>query len=262
MVMGRIGGVALVLGATSVCGVAQLALEPLWSVPAIPGSEAFPDTGSLTRGGAFNPATGNFLVATRMGGAGVRILDGATGASRGTLDMTGVSGGTFALNMVVAGSDGAIYGANLVTDSSASPFRVYRWANESAIPTLVYSGNPGTGRYGDSLALRGDGALTEMVAGQGTTVDGATRLLHLGTTDGAIFAGRSLFVSGIGGGDLRLGLDFGPGNTLYAKQGTSPLRWVVYDLASSTAAVAASFDLSTGGGLAGPLGVSGSVLVS
>lgn len=258
----NLGWAAVLWVATSGCGLAQLSLEPLWSVPAISGTDAFPDTGSLTRGGAFNPATGNFLVATRVGGAGVRILDGATGASRGILDMTGVAGGTFALNMVVAGSDGAIYGANLVTDSSASPFRVYRWANESAIPTLVYSGNPGTGRYGDSLALRGGGALTEMVAGQGTTADGATRMLHLGTTDGATFAGRTLLVSGIGGGDLRLGLDFGPGNTVYAKQGTSPLRWVVYDLASSTAAVAASFEISTGGGLAGPLGVSGSVLVS
>lgn len=258
----NLGWAALVWGATSACGWAQLSLEPLWSVPAISGTDAFPDTGSLTRGGAFNPATGSFLVATRVGGAGVRILDGATGASRGTLDMTGVSGGTFALNMVVAGSDGAIYGANLVTDSSASPFRLYRWATESAVPTLVYSGNPGTGRYGDSLALRGGGASTEIIAGQGTTGDGATRLLHLGTTDGVSFAGRTFAVSGIEGGDLRLGLDFGPGNTLYAKQGTSPLRWVVYDLASSTAAVAASFDLSTAGGLAGPIGVSGSVLVS
>lgn len=241
--------------------LAQLALEPYWSVAPV-NATTFPDSNNLTRGGSFNPITGNLLVATRAGGTGVRILDGATGAEKGTLNVTGISGGTFALNMVSVAADGAIYGANLVTDAGASPFRVYRWANESAAPALIYSGNPGAGRFGDSFAVRGSGSSTEIIAGQGGTgVATATRLFHLGTADGSTFTPSTLNVSGIAGGDLRLGLDFGEGNTIFAKQGGA-LRYVSYDVSTLTAALTSSFTLGTGGGTAGPLGYSDGLLVA
>lgn len=241
--------------------LAQLALEPYWSIAPV-NTTTFPDSNNLTRGGGFNPITGNLLVATRAGGTGVRILDGATGAEKGTLNVTGISGGTFALNMVSVAADGAIYGANLVTDAAASPFRVYRWANESAEPTLVYSGNPGAGRFGDSFAVRGSGSSTEIIAGQGGSgVATATRLFHLGTTDGTAFTASTLTVAGITGGDLRLGLDFGEGNTIYAKQGGA-LRYVSYDVSTLTATLTSSFTLGTGGGTAGPLAYGDGLLVA
>lgn len=241
--------------------LAQLSLEPYWSVAPV-NATTFPDSNNLTRGGGFNPVTGNLLVATRAGGTGVRILDGATGADKGSLNVTGISGGTFALNMVSVAADGAIYGANLVTDAATSPFRVYRWANESAVPTLVYSGNPGAGRFGDSLAVRGSGSSTEIIAGQGGSgVATATRLFHLGTADGSSFTPSTLTVSGITGGDLRLGLDFGEGNTVFAKQGGA-LRYVSYDVGTLTATLTSSFTLVTGGGTAGPLGYTDGLLVS
>lgn len=252
--------IALALLASS-SAFAQVALEPYWSIAPV-NATTFPDSNNLTRGGSFNPTTGNLLVATRAGSTGVRILNGATGAETGTLNMTGISGGTFALNMIGVASDGAIYGANLVATSGTSPFRVYRWANESAEPTLIYSGNPGAGRYGDTFAVRGSGASTEIIAGQGGNgVATATRLFHLGTTDGSAFTGSTMEVAGITGGDLRLGLEFGPGNTVYGKQG-GDLRYIAYDVSTLTASLNSSFTLGTGGGTAGPIGVYNDVLVA
>lgn len=249
---------ALVLAlAASYPALAQYSLEPFWSLAPV-NATTFPDTGNLTRGGSFNPVTGNFLVATRAGGTGVKILGGTTGAELGSLNMTGVSGGTFALNMIGVADDGAIYGANLTTASATSPFKVYRWANESAEPTVVYSGDPGAGRFGDSFAIRGGGASTELVFGQGS---GGSQLFRLSTTDGSTFTGKTFLVSGIATGDLRLGLDFGEGNTVYAKQGGA-LRFIAYDLGASTAALTASYTLTTGGGTAGPLGYENGLLVS
>jgi len=252
--------IALALLAASPA-LAQLALEPYWSVAPV-NATTFPDSNNLTRGGGFNPVTGNLLVASRAGGTSVRILDGATGTEKGTLNVTGISGGTFALNTVAVAADGAIYGANLVTDAATSPFRVYRWANESAVPSLVYSGNPGAGRFGDTFAVRGSGSTTEIIAGQGGTgVATATRLFHLGTADGSTYTPSTLNVTGITGGDLRLGLDFGAGNTIFAKQGGA-LRYVSYDVNSLTATLSSSFTLGTGGGTAGPLAYADGILVA
>ncbi len=232
-------------------------LESYWTVAPVNGT-TFPDTGNLTRGGGFNTVTGNLLVATRAGGAGVRVLSGTSGSEIGTLNMTGVSGGTFAINMLGVAADGAIYGANLTTASATSPLKIYRWANESAEPTVIYSGDPGAGRFGDSLAVRGSGSSTEIILGQGI---GGSQLFRLGTADGSTFTGSTFTVSGIATGDLRLGLDFGEGNTVYAKQGGA-LRYISYDLAASTAAVTSSFTLGTGGGTAGALGLYDGVMVA
>jgi len=241
--------------AVAACGtaLAQPALYPLWYVAPVDAT-TFPDSNNLTRGGSFNPVTGNLLVSTRAGGTGVRILNGATGAAVGTLNMTGVAGGTFALNMIGVASDGAIYGANLTTDASTSPFRVYRWANETAEPTVVFAGNPGgTGalRFGDTFAVRGSGASTEIIAGQNS---GGTTLFHLGTTDGTTFNPTSITVPGITNGDLRLALAFGEGDTILAKQG-GPLRYISYDVATASATLNASFTLSNvGTSVVTPLG--------
>ena len=101
--------IALALLAASPA-LAQLALEPYWSVAPV-NATTFPDSNNLTRGGGFNPVTGNLLVASRAGGTSVRILDGATGAEKGTLNVTGISGGTFALK---ADRQGKTYSAALL----------------------------------------------------------------------------------------------------------------------------------------------------
>src|SRR5688572_27751835 len=83
-----------------------------------PGSSAFNTTGNTERGLAYNPVTGNLVLASRAGGNHVRVLSGATGADLGGFDTTGVTGGTFALNMIGVADDGAIYACNLSTSAA------------------------------------------------------------------------------------------------------------------------------------------------
>ncbi|HEX4413043.1 MAG TPA: dockerin type I domain-containing protein [Lacipirellulaceae bacterium] len=108
----------------------------------------------------------------------VRILDptigvDGSGNDLGALNTTApgiIAGGTFAVNMVGVGGDGAIYVGNLQTTTSTSGgafYKVYKWANESATPTVAYSGNAGLdgARIGDDFAVTGSGASTRIVSG-------------------------------------------------------------------------------------------------
>ena len=65
----------------------------------------------------------------------VRVLDALTGADTGGLDATGISGGTFAVNAAAVGTDGAIYVGNLTSQSTTSPFKIYKWATEASTPS-------------------------------------------------------------------------------------------------------------------------------
>jgi hypothetical protein len=150
--------------------VAQDTLNtPTWTID--PADVAWMSTASHVRGGVVNPATGHLLVASREGGVSVQVLNPATGASVGTLNVTDVAGGTFAINKIVATSDGQIFAANVVSPSAteALPFKIYWWANESAAPVLVYQGVPSAHRYGDALAVSGSGSdLVVYASGSGT----------------------------------------------------------------------------------------------
>ena len=131
-----------------------------WLAPG-EGGYSFLGTGNNERGFAFG--NGRLYLVSRAGGVNVRILDRTTGADVGSLNTTGITGGTFAVNMVGVGGDGAIYVGNLTTAAS-SPFKVYKWANESDEPTVAYNVNPGLPRIGDSFAVRGSGDSTVIVA--------------------------------------------------------------------------------------------------
>jgi len=75
------------------------------------------------------------------------------------------------LSTVTVTTDGVIYASNLTTASQSSPFKIYRWANESATPTTFYSGNAGYSlgvRAGDSLTSFGDDATGFLAFGTGT----------------------------------------------------------------------------------------------
>ena len=123
-------------------------------------------TNDTERGLAYG--NGHLYLVSRNGGDFVRILDPQTGQDLGALNLgTGiVSGGTFDVNMIVVGGDGAIYVANLAI--APDVFRVYRWANDlpGTTPTVAYNGMPLAGsRIGDSLAAIGGGAATRLAAG-------------------------------------------------------------------------------------------------
>src|SRR5213595_557212 len=88
-----------------------------WLAPG-EGGYAFLGTANNERGLAFG--NGHVYLVSRTGGNFVRILDPLTGADLGSLNTTGITGGTFAVNAAVTGSDGEIYVANLTTQSTTS----------------------------------------------------------------------------------------------------------------------------------------------
>src|SRR5438477_11178989 len=90
-----------------------------WLAPG-EGGYAFLGTANNERGLAYG--NGHVYLVSRAGGTNVRILDSASGADLGALNVTGVSGGTFAVNNAGVADDGAIYVANLTIQSTTSPF--------------------------------------------------------------------------------------------------------------------------------------------
>ena len=166
-------GAFLLFGALA--AQAQVSITPLatfgnngWLAP---GSIANLTVNDTERGLAYG--NDHLYLLSRNGGNSVRILNPATGADLGSLNMTGIpatgtTGATFPVNMVAVGGDGAIYAANLTVNASsaAAPFVVYKWASESAAPAVAYRGTPLAGaRVGDTLAATGSGASTRLVAG-------------------------------------------------------------------------------------------------
>jgi hypothetical protein len=200
------------------------------------------------RGIAYNAATDHVYVANRTGGTTVNILNGSTGASAGTLNVTGITGGTFAINCIRVATDGAIYAANLESPAlgATGNLKIYRWANEGAAPTTVLDATmPTSFRFGDNMALRGSGASTLMVFGQNTTNVSATSVLFVSTTDGTSFNSQVVNVtSGAGGapvsGDFLRTITFAEGNTFLSKGNSGNLRKVAFDLATGTATLEAT----------------------
>jgi hypothetical protein len=204
---------------------AQFFIAPLtsfggdgWLAPG-EGGYAYLGTGNNERGMAYG--NGELYLVSRAGGNNVRRLNSLTGADLGGLDVTGISGGTFAVNAAAVGGDGAIYVGNLTTSSSTSPYKVYRWANNAAAPTVAYSGDPlgGVARFGDNLAAIGSGANTRLAAGAGNTaVVNDTGFALVDPTAGTASYSP---VTGAAQGDFRLGLDFVDANTLLGTQGSA-----------------------------------------
>ncbi|MFM8419819.1 MAG: DUF4623 domain-containing protein [Verrucomicrobiota bacterium] len=177
-----------------------------WLAPG-EGGYAYLGTGNLERGLAFG--NGHLYLVSRAGGVNVRVLHGASGADLGGLNTTGITGGTFAANTVGVGGDGAIYVGNLTT-AATSPFKIYKWTDESAAPSVAYNVNPGLPRIGDSFAVRGSGDATVIVA-SGT-----------GSAGFASFSGGNASVVAVPGtatGDFRLGLAFADDNLVVGTQG-------------------------------------------
>ncbi len=247
-----------IFGATLVaatCVQAQITINPLssfgggdgWLAPG-EGGYGYLTTGNTERGLAYNPVTGNLLLVSRANPTGtnavnVRILDSSTGADLSPVGTGGlnlgsgvVSGGTFPINMVSVGSDGAIYVANLTIQASTTPFKIYRWADEGSTPTTAYNGTPiEGGRVGDTLDAIGGGAGTLLVAGFGNNP--ATN----GNNGYAIFdptAGTHTQVTFAGtppnAGDFRLGITFTDASHVIGSQGAGVDGFARYTSFSGT----------------------------
>jgi hypothetical protein len=227
----------LSLVALSLCSVGVHAeqLELLWNLD--PGSRTYLTTDNTQRGLAYNPVSGNVLIVNRAGGLSVNKVSSVDGSDQGTLDVTGISGGTFALNHIAVAEDGAIYAANLVT--APGNFTIYRWANESAAPTIAFAGDIGGPRYGDNIAIRGSGNNVLLAFGQGSS---GTNIAFFTSTDGGVTLTPTIItVPGINVGDTRGGFAFYAGDTIISRiAGTGLLRYIGFDLGTSTASLIGS----------------------
>ena len=211
-----------------------ITISNLWSISTADG-RAYVTSGTTERGIAYNPMTGHVLLVSRAGALQVAILNGDTGAEIGFLDTTGISGGTFALSLIGVAEDGAVYGANLSTSTTAPNFTIYRWGSETDTPTVVYGpGDPGNGvvmRWGDAFNVRGSGTNTQMIAS-----GSSSSLAALFTTaDGTNFTATTLTPGGISSTDLGKGLAFGTNDTFYGKRsGSISVRNMSFDLGNGT----------------------------
>jgi hypothetical protein len=201
-----------------------------------PGSNPYVTTDNSQRGLGWNPVTKNIVLPSRSGGNFVAIINGSTGIVSGTLDTTGVSGGTLAMMGAGVSDDGEIYVPNLQSGSSAlSPFKIYKWTgeNDTAAPTTAFSmvlpqTTSGAFRYADAFAVYGSGTSLKFAAA-GTTTSGSTAGLPnnsnfmIGSLDGSntntIY--RNIPNTLTSSNDYRLGITFVDADTIIGNQGTS-----------------------------------------
>ncbi len=207
-------------------------LDIQWSLS--PGDRSYLTDDNRERGLAYNPATGNVIVVQRSGDPTIAVLNGADGEEVGQLSVTGISGGfsDFFLNKIAIADDGTLYGCNMTLDSSSTPFRVYRWADEEAEPELVFEGDPSDGdsvdtnrRFGDSIAIRGTGPETEILL---STWQGAIMSLLQPVDDTSFSATPIPFPEAVQGGDIR-NLAFGPDNIVYGSHAGRALHELQLD---------------------------------
>jgi len=213
-----------------------------WFAPG-EGGYAYLTTGNTERGLAYNPITGHLYLVSRANVGGdalhIRILDPLTGADLGALNDSGISGGTFAVDMVAVGGDGAIYVGNLTVQATTSPFKVYKWTTEASTPTVAYSGTPiANGRVGDTLDAIGSGSSTLLVAGfnQSPSVPGNNGYAIIDPTTGThtqvTFPGTPP-----NAGDFTLGITFSDASHVFGTRGgLSPaaIRYSTYSGSTGT----------------------------
>lgn len=208
-----------------------------WLAPG-EGGYTFLGTNNFERGMAYDPINSELVLASRNGGNNIRRLNAVTAADVGALNVTGITGGTFAINKVAVAADGKIYVGNLQSAmGAAAPFKVYSWANNAAIPAVAYSGNALTGaRLGDgTLGVTGTGAGTRLVSGfaSAPAIAGNNGYAVIDPT-----LGTSTTVGFVGtppaAGDFRLGLTFGPGGQVWGLQGSQTLRETTFSGVTGT----------------------------
>jgi hypothetical protein len=109
-------------------------------------------------------ANNKIYVATRNGGTKVRILNFIDGTDVGELSTVGITGGTHPISDIEGSGNGMLLGCNMTTSTGTSNFKVYKWDNDAATPSLYidYS-SPSNLRLGDKFTLLGDISKNAMI---------------------------------------------------------------------------------------------------
>ncbi len=196
----------------------------------------------LTRGMAYNAATGNLVVVSRVGGSNIRVLNGISGSELGTMNNAGITGGTFTASNVSVTVDGQIFVTNLTSSvsptASNSQFSIYRFSAEDATgtsgaaSTLVFRNSATAGntlisgaRLGDSFDANGFGSNVSLLAGYGanTTIVGTNGVARFDQTGAGTFNSTSYTTLGsptANSGAFRLGLSWFDDNSFLGSQGS------------------------------------------
>lgn len=226
-------------------------LKPAWALN--PGDRTYLATDNAQRGLAWNPATGNLLLASRSPSPAIQVLDAATGAFRHALrtttedDLPLFIGGTLVLNMVGVAEDGVVYAGNLVTDGSSASFRLYRWPSDApdAIPAVLMD-VPELAiaeRWGDTMDVRGAGGGTQILLGvRGLSPQEGGKFAVLSSPDGFNFNAQVFAVPGLPASSVfGLGIAFGEGNTVFGTANGQPLVQASFDPATGSATLVRSY---------------------
>jgi hypothetical protein len=226
-----------------------------------PGDRPYLGTGDRQRGLAYD-AVSNILVLVSRQTNNILLLDPDTGADLGEMDVSGIFGfgtppGTFPINLCGVADDGALFVANLITSASSDFFCIYRYPNVDtnqfgSFATLVYQNNPALGRLGDTLAVRGAGLDTELLAAVSTGTNLARFTWNGFSLDFNLITVTNVPDDAQANGFARLGLAFGAGNTFWAKSSGFNLRQVAYYPDGNAAIIGTYTNLS---GPEAPLGV-------
>ncbi len=212
----------------------SLLTTQLWSLA--PGSRTYIDTADTQRGLAYDATSDQLILVSRTSTNGIHLLNADNGADQGSLDtsvfVSQTPPGTFPINMVGVGDDGVVYVGDLITSGASDSFAIYSWTSASPTGTfgVAYIGNPGIGRLGDTIAVRGAGVNTEILCSFRT----GTNVALFNTTDGVNFNFNLIAITNLpagaqANGFAGLGLTFGPGQTFWAKSAGFDLRQVSYD---------------------------------
>lgn len=204
-------------------------------------------TNSFQRGMAFNPTTGNLIIANRspISAPTVNIVNGTNGADVGVVPF-GImfEGGnvSFPINKVGVAEDGAIYVANLTTTSTgAIEYSLYRATNETSALENVFFGDPSngaanssqsSGRWGDTMVVRGSGTNTQILIASAGTL--AAVLRPTSETMSAFTA--TTLTTTLSSGAIADSISFGDGDTFWGKSAAAgTLRRLSFDLTTGTA---------------------------
>ncbi len=231
-----------IVGLSLLTPVNNPAVSHLWT--AAVGSFSFLTANNDTRGLAYDTNLQRVIVASYSSGSTLYLLDGATGASLGTMSMPGggFPGLLGGVDQVGAADDGAVYAVNLV--SGGGTFLLYRWAaaTTTGTATLAYTGDPGSGsndRWGDTMAVRGSGTGTQILLGSK-----GTNVVLFTTSDGLNFSPTLIAITNAPSGFAGNGVAFGAGNTFWAKKTGGDLYEIAFDPVAQTGGIVLDFSAS------------------
>jgi hypothetical protein len=235
-----------VVGLSLLTPVTNAVVSQLWS--AAIGAYGFLANDDDTRGIAYDTNLNVVLVATTSGGVGLELLNGATGASIGTLSSTGLpNDNQFVIDQVGIADDGVVYGGCLdIGTSSSQYYTLNQWpaASNGAVAVQAYGPNdPGNGsndRWGDTMAVRGAGSNTQVLLGSSASAN----VVLFTTPDGISFNPTLMTISGAPAGFAAKGVAFGAGNTFWAKNYGGNLFEIAFDPVELTNAILENYSIS------------------